>query len=161
MRAIPIISIVLIGIAIALSKPWSLPDSLGDAICAGNVPSTLAHLHRGSNVNALIEWETGSGKFSTTPLLLALDHVTCSKVFPRIWVRYLVWSGADVNLPNAGGYTPLMMAAGQSDIAAASLLLSLGASVDPHDQSGKSALDIARELDDERLVALLENARPR
>ena len=161
MRAFRIVSILLIGVAVALSKPWSLPNSLGDAICAGNVPSTLAHVHRGSNVNASITWETHSGNFSTTPLLLALDHVTCSKFFPRIWVRFLVWRGADVNLPNSGGYTPLMMAAGQSDIAAVALLLSMGASVAPRDQSGKSALDIARELDNERSVALLENAHPR
>jgi ankyrin repeat protein len=63
-------------------------------------------------------------------------------------VQALLAHGADVNLPTAGGYTPLMYAAitGNSEIAFA--LLDRGADVNAQAKDGKTALALAQSQRD-------------
>lgn len=51
----------------------------------------------------------------------------------------LISVGADVNFPNAGGFTPLMLAASNENIAAIRALVEAGAVVDARDHSGLTA----------------------
>lgn len=155
MRIGKFVILVVIAAVILFSKPWEKPERLDQAICNGNVFWSFAYLYRGGELNSNIE----NGDFNTTPLLSALDNTGCPKILPHFWARALVWLGADVNLPNSGGYTPLMMAVGESDTSSVQFLLSKGARVADRDQSGNSAVDIARNLKNEHIIALLEQAK--
>jgi ankyrin repeat protein len=57
--------------------------------------------------------------------------------------RALIAAGADVNLGNGGGYTPLMFAAGDGKIALVKLLLAAHAAVDARNDVGATALWLA------------------
>jgi hypothetical protein len=67
-------------------------------------------------------------------------------------------SGAEVNARNNNGETPLMWAVSSS---AAEVLLKAGADPSLRSNSGKTALDYARERKRDKVTALLEKAAAR
>jgi thioredoxin-related protein len=70
--------------------------------------------------------------------------------------RTLIKSGADVDIRNSGGITPLMMAAGAGRRDIVKQLLAAGARVDFKDYQGNSVTDWAKRSKDDGLVAMLE-----
>ena len=72
--------------------------------------------------------------------------------------KALVAAGADVNVKQRHGWTPLHGAAHSGDREVVELLLAHGADPDVKHQEGKTALDLAREKGHADVVALLEGA---
>jgi uncharacterized protein len=69
--------------------------------------------------------------------------------------RILVAQGADVNMEQAGGYTPLHLAASSGLVEIAKLLLETGANPKTPCHRGKTPADYARERNHEAVVQLL------
>jgi ankyrin repeat protein len=63
--------------------------------------------------------------------------------------------GADVNAQQHGGYTALHAAGQHGDLAMAELLLSYGADRALRSDEGKTAYDMAKEKNHEKLLGLL------
>ena len=75
-------------------------------------------------------------------------------------VKLLIARGVDPNAVYEHGLTALMWAAGYGRVDTVRALLDAGARADPRDDRGKSALDIARENNQQAAVSLLEAAPP-
>jgi ankyrin repeat protein len=103
----------------------------GAAICAASSFSdpTLLYwlISAGADINSHC-----SGDLAT-PLIHACQEDSLSKV------TFLLSLGAQVNVENVFGWTPLMLAA-QNDADLVALLLSKGANVNQQDKAGKTAL---------------------
>ncbi|MDZ4212240.1 MAG: ankyrin repeat domain-containing protein [Methylotenera sp.] len=63
---------------------------------------------------------------------------------------------ANPNAKNAGGVTPLMIAAHKDQDMIVSLLLKAGAKASMKDDEGKTALQIAKENDAQKAIVMLE-----
>ena len=74
---------------------------------------------------------------------------------PQEITHMLLDAGADVDIRNAGGVTPLMQAAGQGRRDIVKLLLGSGARVDYKDYQANSAEDWAKRSGDAQLTAML------
>ena len=74
---------------------------------------------------------------------------------PQEITRILLDAGADVDIRNSGGVTPIMQAAGQGRRDIVKLLLGAGARVDYKDYQGNSAEDWAKRSGDEQLTAMI------
>lgn len=72
-----------------------------------------------------------------------------------IWLRFLLGKGADANIANRDGDTPLIMAARIGFAEGADILLSRGAQVDRANRRGETALIIAVQQRNVPLVRLL------
>ena len=96
----------------------------------------------------------------TTALTQACIGIMREKV-PLAVVQKLLDKGADANeAPNdgpAGGYTCLMMAARNNQPDLVKLLVSNGADVNKKAKDGKSALDLAKEENDEEMITILKS----
>ena len=91
--------------------------------------------------------EPDSQSRGNTPLLLALDG-NCDRI-----VRDLLENGADCNLPDADGTTPLMMAAQRDNLENVKLLISRGADLDAvNENERQGALVFAEDWDVVRLL---------
>lgn len=112
-------------------------------------------LRSGANVNAL----AGNSQ-AITPLLGAIIGVPGEVDVDqrRAVVVHLLAHGADVNLPNTAGSTPLHKAAiaGASDIV--QLLLACGANVAARNSGGQTALEHAQFRGHAEVAALLAQA---
>jgi ankyrin repeat protein len=73
-------------------------------------------------------------------------------------VRLLLAHGVDPNAVYRNELTALMWAAGYGQTETARALIDAGARVDPVDNRGKNALDMAREFKHAETVQLLEQA---
>lgn len=139
------------------------PRGSGNMTSLGFVRKVVA---AGGNVNARL-WDGYSaraelGKRLATPFLLAANTADLPLM------KLLVELGADPNLPNADGCTPLMAAAGIGVVAvgeeagtepevlsAIELLLELGADVNAVDKNDQTAMHGAAYRNYPRVVALL------
>jgi ankyrin repeat protein len=74
------------------------------------------------------------------------------------WVGYLLKKGADPNVGDAQGYTPLMIASSIGFDEAVSWMLQLGANADVANRRGETALIIAVQQRQPRIVELLLKA---
>jgi ankyrin repeat protein len=74
-------------------------------------------------------------------------------------IALLVKHGADVNAKDKNGWTPLFRAATMGRSEAVAQLLSLGANPATKDLKGRSAADLARELEQGRVAIALEGAK--
>jgi ankyrin repeat protein len=70
-------------------------------------------------------------------------------------VRILIAQGADVNMAQAGGYTPLHQAAAAGLVELTKSLLEAGAHPDVRCDQGKTPADYARERSHDGVVQLL------
>ena len=74
--------------------------------------------------------------------------------------RLFLQLGADVNAVDKVGYTPLLLAASIDfgDTGMIELLLAAGADINARNPAGRTALDLAREYQHTRFIAILERA---
>ena len=73
-------------------------------------------------------------------------------------IRELLSAGADIDLANKSGFTPLMHAAEYGAIHAASALIEAGADVTKKSLRGHTALQVAELRKDDQMIALLSHA---
>jgi ankyrin repeat protein len=122
-------------------------------IAAGNNESehVLALLNAGGDVNA----KEGNDLFRISPLGIAVLRGYTNLI------AYLVAHGANVNIRNQNGTTPLMLAVGglQSSADIARLLMDHGADVSLKDSAGYSAMDYAELSGNTNLLILLQGDR--
>lgn len=155
-----LVGTVLIVLFSLLGVPWQRDEDLAAAICSGNAWSTLRQIFNGASVNG-----TGDAGSRIVPLVEAMDDVSCPKFMPSLWVRALIFLGADVNGKDSRGYTPLIMAVYNNNRESVELLLAKGAIADQRLANGDTAMDIAKRqeyLDIARLLGQMQQAtRPR
>jgi ankyrin repeat protein len=68
----------------------------------------------------------------------------------------LIEKGADINAQNFQGCTPLHWVSGAGSVPMVKFLLDEGTHIDIMDNSGRTAIDRARETRDEHLMKLLQ-----
>lgn len=83
-------------------------------------------------------------------------HEAAAHEHPRI-VEHLLTVGADPNLPDINGITPLMEAASGGDVVTMKLLLEAGASPTLRDKFGSTASDYAQAQRQAAAVRLLQD----
>ncbi len=120
-------------------------DRLATAIDSGSVAAVRRLLDEGVSPNTLV--------YDMTPLSWAIWEEA------YYVVQLLIDRGADVNLPDSDGSTPLMSAANQSNEQIVDLLLHKGADINAVELTyGMSALQSACESGDEAIVDKLLSA---
>ncbi|WP_152971124.1 ankyrin repeat domain-containing protein [Rhizobium ecuadorense] len=152
LRKILIYLCLVFAAIIWLTRPCQRYKSIDEAVCAGNVFWFLENLFDRDNINRI----HFDGVRSTTPLLSAVDAVDCPKLLQSLWVKAIVYMGADVNVGNSHGYTPLMMATGVGDYDSVEFLIERGARVHDVDSSNSSAVDIARKINDPKMLDIFK-----
>lgn len=146
--------------AIRTATPAAAQKAEGEAIPAaqvqlwkaavdGDLAAARAALAAGADLNALDTRTTSSGRRA---LHYAAENDRAEMI------RWLVASGADVNLPNKTGFTPLHHAAESGSSAAAEILLELGADPKAELPSGSTPLDVARQRRKAEVARVLEKA---
>ncbi|HEY2013561.1 MAG TPA: ankyrin repeat domain-containing protein [Bryobacteraceae bacterium] len=127
------------------AKDNSGADALAAAALNGNLENVRLLLARGAHVDARV----GLGQI--TPLTFAAWRQD-----PEL-ARLLIASGADVNVQDASGSTPLMWSAlnEYTEIATTEVLLAWGADINTRNRAGETALDWARRRGDTAVVRLL------
>ncbi|MCR5262151.1 MAG: ankyrin repeat domain-containing protein [Candidatus Gastranaerophilales bacterium] len=113
---------------------------------------------KGDNVQVLDKFvRSGMGVNFRTDLYdgISLLHYAAASGLDNI-VSYLIQSGADVNIQDSNGQTPLHKAVTQDNIVVLYSLLNAGANVDLEDNQGDSPIDTAKDNDKEVYVSLLE-----
>ncbi|MCE2688205.1 MAG: ankyrin repeat domain-containing protein [Rickettsiales bacterium] len=70
-------------------------------------------------------------------------------------IKKFIAEGGDVNLRDEWGLTPLIAATLCNDPAIVKILLRAGAKLDLQNNEGKTALDIAKEYDYQKIIELL------
>jgi ankyrin repeat protein len=116
---------------------WGLPF----AVLSGDLPTVEALLDCGANPDA------AASSDGRTPLM----HAVAAQRYDL--VELLLRRGAAINQPDR--CTPLMLAVLLRHSSMAERLLDAGADPDVADREGRTALSLAQELGDERLVNLL------
>ncbi len=126
------------------------PDyELGEAAASGVAPAVAFLLSRGANPN---EWRSAFNHNTALLNAVEADAPDC--------LRLLVNAGADVNVPNEEGRTPLaiLVARTKPDIPLLKFLLAHGADPDVPDKEGHRPLDWMKQPRDAKLIALLQHA---
>jgi ankyrin repeat protein len=132
-------------IALTYVKPKYTHDSVSEVV--------KALIAAGANINAADEG-------GQTPLMLtALDMAWHSEEL----IKLLLEAGASINAKDKQGKTALMVAIGNEsmNVDKVKLLLASGADVSIKDTQGQTALMIARQIRNETIIKLLEEAGPR
>ncbi len=119
-----------------------------------------AGAHRGIVALLVVHADVnGRDENGATPLLLALSkggeqEVASRRV--RAIVENLLQSGADPNLPDSGGDTPLMAAVRRGETGLVERLLEAGAEPQARDAQGETARSQAQRLGHSGIAALLD-----
>lgn len=130
------------------------------ATANGNLESAKLLLARGANVNAVSGPPGATVKNGTIALGQFTPLILASTYGPHALVRVLIDAGANVNVTDARGMTPLMYAvtADHGDPAIAKALLAAGAKTDVRSGLGETALDWATKGAMTSHVAALKSA---
>ncbi len=129
------------------------------AACSGDADMVKYLLSKGADVNECDEFlpnnSADSGWNSGDTALMGAIEAWVLSASAQSAINPLLAHGADVNLPNAHGMTPLMLCVSSGQDVLAEKLLTRGANIDAADMSGKTAL--MRTVSDRRplLVAWL------
>lgn len=149
LRASVLAAILMAAAFSYFTKPWQYPQSLAEAVCAGNVVGTFRRLHAGD----LPDSTDPAWPYDGRAMFLAIDNTGCAKPMAFGLVDLLHFYGAEVNQTTRSGYTPLMLAAGEGNVSMTRKLIRWGAHVDEQDSTGHTALAYAAELGHETLCA--------
>ena len=98
-------------------------------------------------------------RFSRNPLHNQALHACIALSQDCETVRLLIEQGADVNMTQAGGYTPLHQAAAAGRADLARILLDAGADTACVCHQGKTPADYARERQHDAVLQLLSASR--
>ena len=101
------------------------------------------------------------GQARQARLVVTLEESVLPGGFGSAVLELLVDAGADLDIRNSGGVTPLMQAAGQGRRDIVKQLLLAGARVDFKDYQGSSAADWARRSGDQQLSTMLSRRNTR
>ncbi|WP_114364201.1 ankyrin repeat domain-containing protein [Ciceribacter lividus] len=162
LRATVLAAILMVAAFGYFTKSWQYPQSLAEAVCAGNVVGAFRRLHAGD----LPDSTDSAWPYDGRAMFLAIDNTGCPKPMAFGLVDLLHFYGADVNQTTTSGYTLLMLAAGEGNEFLARRLIRWGARVDEQDSTGQTALmyaansghgDIARLLIESGADAAIES----
>lgn len=137
--AVIVAFVAVAGGVFPLVRDWRRENDINiglvDAAGRGDLPMVKSLLQRGADINAIDRI-----RFGFTPLIYATFYNQFG-VIP-----FLIESGADVNLPDRDGQTPLMWAVVHGDEALETVeyLIAHGARLDAKDKMGHTALEQAK-----------------
>jgi uncharacterized protein len=104
-----------------------------------------AHFGRGDAVDALLATGADVRQWSDNSTHNQALHAAMAGRGDLRILSALLARGADVNIAEAGGYTPLHLAAGRGEVPLLNVLLAHGADAAARTDEGKTAETIARE----------------
>jgi ankyrin repeat protein len=104
-----------------------------------------AHFGRGDAVDTLLAAGADVHAWSTNAIHNQPLHAAMAGRGDLRILTALLARGADVTMAEAGGYTPLHLAAGRGDVQLLNVLLAHGADADARTDKGQTAEVIARE----------------
>lgn len=122
---------------------------LGLAAFFGNLEVLALMLQSGAEVNY-----PSKNPMQVRPLHSAVAHRDAETAMAM--ANLLLERGAEVNVAQRGGWTPLHQAAAHGYAPIVQLLLANGADVKAENEEGKTPLDMARENGQEEVIAILE-----
>ncbi|KAI1934294.1 hypothetical protein LOZ66_006003 [Ophidiomyces ophidiicola] len=134
------------------SPPYCLtPCSVGHpASAAFHAATPLPHGDPGNfTVNHVFDGSGTAIGSLKSPVLTAISRGNLQIA------RLLVHSGAQLDVPDHSGYTPLQLAVQEGDLSAARVLLDLGADVSVTDARGRGLLHLAVEGDKREMAKML------
>jgi ankyrin repeat protein len=82
-------------------------------------------------------------------------HIVADRDSDGRWLKFLIQNGANPNVLNKKGVTPLMIAAGKGNVDGVDALIKAGARVDEQDRLGETPLIAATHKRDVAMVKLL------
>jgi ankyrin repeat protein len=121
---------------------------LGLSVYFGRVETARFLLGEGANPNT-----SSANQFKVRPIHSAAAHLDADRSLDL--VRILLEGGADPNVTQAGGWTPLHQAAAHGREEVAKLLVEKGASLTAKSDDGRTPLEMARAKKHTELEALL------
>ena len=121
---------------------------LGLSVYFGRVDTAGFLLDRGANPNT-----SSANQFKVRPIHSAAAHLDAERSLEL--VRLLLEGGADPNVTQAGGWTPLHQAAAHGREEVASILVDKGASLLAKSDDGRTPLEMARAKGHTELESLL------
>jgi ankyrin repeat protein len=148
---INLIRAVTLSFVVAFSegcKKTSKVDLLGDAAQNGDMATVASLVDEGTPINL-----PSSFRFHWTPLIAAIYADKTNVVY------YLVDHGANVNVPDKDGVTPLMWQTvhGDDELALYKYLIAHGADLNAKDHRGSTVLSYAQSLPPKpKIIEVLE-----
>jgi ankyrin repeat protein len=137
------------------------PMSVHATSADGWAPLHLAAAFGGAQATALLLAHGAHvHRFSHNPMRNQPLHACIALSRDLETVRILIAQGADVNMAQAGGYTPLHQATAAGLVELTKSLLEAGAHPDVRCDQGKTPADYARERSHDGVLQVLENCRP-
>ncbi|MCV3764908.1 ankyrin repeat domain-containing protein [Rhizobium sp. TRM95796] len=128
-----------------------LPETLADAVCSGNTVAVIRHLESGADPNAKeLGWS-----YEGIPLFLQFDNTGCQKPMGVMIRQILIHYGADIHQSTSSGYTLLMLAVSENNLADTRYLLENGLNPNAQYRDGSTALMVAAQLDNTDIAQLL------
>lgn len=109
---------------------------------------------------ALLLVERGADPNLASPLMSYALIAYAASVKDTYWLEELLELGANPDLTDCVGRTPLVKAALAGNLIALQILLEHNADPNISDNSGKTALDYAREYKDQKVMGMLKNKIP-
>ena len=129
--------------------------TFGAALLRGQPELLAPFFEAGCTVNSVLSIQyPGQPPTITTPLMLAMKAMG-EHTAPLAFGDWLIGQGADVNMPDGFGHTPLFVAAEYRLVPTAEALLEDGADANAVTPEGMNALHPAAALGDEEMVSLL------
>jgi ankyrin repeat protein len=132
-----------------------IPDQqvvLWDAVIAGNVPSAMASIKAGTDVNGLDTRANVAGPNGRRPLNYAAIRNDTAMI------TTLLNAGANINLANRSGFTPLHHAGEAGSKEAATLLIANGANLTLRNMHDQTAEQTATASDHPDVAEILHQA---
>jgi ankyrin repeat protein len=142
--------VFLAGIHPASLSAQSAQDRLWDASMRGDTTAMAAALKDGAQIDSLDTRRNPNGRRALN-WAAWYDHSAA--------VRLLTSGGAQVNLANRTGFTPLHHAAENGSLSAARALLAAGADPDAANGQGQLPGDVARDRSHPDVAALIDSVR--
>jgi len=137
---------IIYEIAKHLQNQTSLDDGFFYSIAVGYLPITKTLIDCGANINAIN---------ANTGRTCVMDAISCKNYE---MLEFFLQQAVGCNMPNKYGCTPLMLAVLLHDSNAMSTLIKTGANVHAKDVEGRTALDLAKNYQDKKILILLKNA---